>query len=168
MSPKHISEQNMKHIESLNKCYTACKETYINMKQNQMVSIKKIFVKHSSNIQKIGTAKIIVAYMNNDLLSVIKAVNELLKKPETKPLIVEILKDIREVYKDNKENINAITQCYLNKCDNEAIEITKQITELSINIISMMEDKAVQKEIKLLKTQLLKNIIEFQKSLNKT
>lgn len=160
-----MSGKGMKHIESLDKCYVACKETYNFVRQSQMVAIKNIIIKHSSTFQKIGATKIVVAYMNKDLISVFKAINDLLKQKEMKPLLIQILKDFQVVYKENDKHINELIQCYLKNCDKEAIEITKQCIEMCMNVGSLISDKAVQKEIKVIQTQVAKQMSKAHKML---
>ena len=147
----------LKHVESLNHCYTACKDTYAELKGNQTKVVQQLLMKHMGELQKIGAGDVFKALMQKDLISGLKAINSILKKKEFKKVLLSILDENLAMYKTNFVFIEKLINCYIDKCDKEAIVITCELIELAINVVSLMNDKQVAKRLDAGKALFLKH-----------
>lgn len=147
----------LKHVESLNHCFTACKDTYAELQGNQMKVMQKLMMKHMGELQKIGAGDVFTALMKKDLISGLKAINSMLKKKEFKKVLLAILDENLAMYKANFVFIENLINCYITKCDKEAIAITCELIELAINVVSLMNDKQIGKRLDAGKALFLKH-----------
>lgn len=146
-----------KHLESLNHCSTACKDTYAELQGNRMKVMQKLMMKHMGELQKIGAGDVFTALMKKDLVSGLKAINSILKKKEFKKVLLAILDENLAMYKTNFVFIENLINCYITKCDKEAIAITCELMELAINVVTLMNDKQIAKRLDTGKALFLKH-----------
>jgi hypothetical protein len=157
----------VKHIESLNHCYTACKATYTELQGNQLKAMQQLLMKHMPELQKLGAGDVFVALIKKDLVSGLKAINALLKKKDFKKVLLAILDENLAMYKTNFVFVEQLITCYINKCNNEAIVITCELMELLINIVTLINDKQISKRFNAGKTLFLKNFQSLHSKVEK-
>ncbi len=114
-------------------------------------------MKHMPELQKIGASDVFVALMKKDLISGLKAINTLLKKKELKQILLSILDENLVLYKSNFVFVDHLINCYIDKCNEEAIELTCELIELLINFITLINDKQVSKRFDTGKVLFLKH-----------
>lgn len=160
----HVHDQDhddsvvMRHIESVNKCYEACKETVQEMQTKKAREIQNVVMRHVFSLQKVGGMGLMKAFMQHDFVHGMQALNIMLENKKVVDIIVSMLKDVCEIYRNSKSDINAIVACYLSKCDDEAIKITRESIRLFGNIMRIVCDKKVQSQVAVLRTLFKENI----------
>ena len=148
----------MRHIESINKCYEACKETAQEIQTKKAHEIQNVVMRHIVSLQRVGGIGLMKAFAQKDFVFGMQAMNTMLENKKVADVIVSMLKDISEIYKNSKSDIDAMVTCYLSKCDKEAIEITKESVRLFGNVMRLIGDKKVQSQVAKLRKLFNKNV----------
>lgn len=87
--------------------------------------------------------------------------NQVLTNEQTKQLIITILSQYAEIFK----NMDKLGNCYIDNCDHESKKIILDILTFVLNVIKLFKDKEVSKIIKNLNYE--KNLQELHGKLAK-
>jgi hypothetical protein len=134
----------MKHIQV---CMKTCQDEYSNLQKHQKDFIQSVVAKHQVEFIKIGGLNVLTAFQKADFLGVVRALNALLIHPDTSKVFTNLLSDYKEIYKANENHINTAVDCYINKCSKESIDMLRECVLLAKNMVSLIKDKDVMKEI---------------------
>lgn len=134
-------------MKPIHECMNVCKEEYTHLQKDQKTFITKLVLKHQTNLIKIGGLNVLDAYKRLDFMGVIRALNKLLTHEEAVTTFSTMLSDFKTIYNANKEKVDSVIDCYINKCSKDSIEMIREIVLLAKNMVSLIKDDKVMKEL---------------------
>jgi hypothetical protein len=149
--------QRLLNDDKLNKCYASCKATFHEVQLDQQEKIMKIVKDHYTRMMKMGVKDVAMAYIKGDSLAGLIAMNKFIEKNGTK-IVLDMLKDMIQLYEENKENINKLCKCYLSRCDEDSIRMTIEIVTLVKNVMTIFMSEKVQQKVNSLHKKIKGNL----------
>ena len=166
-TPKSLQVSPLnRHLDSVNKCYVACKSTYQNAKMINMEKFLDVIMKHSKSLKELKVNEVITAFRTQNLTSGLIAINTILNKPKTVNVLVALLTDIAKVYGDNKEQGKELVECFFKNCDQEALDIMRASADIFVSLMNLVMNKEVKKVMEKIQSNFRDDMMYFQKLLN--
>lgn len=153
-----ISMKKILNEKSLDDCRRACDDEVVKMAKEYLSSSTQVFSKLFAELNKKGLSKVFIAIASNDVLKIITSINEFIIQEDVIRCIAIHVKEFAVFYDKNYENINAVVDCYLRKCNERAIQLIVAIIELIKNVMNVLNHKIFVKETNESYTKLMKNI----------
>jgi hypothetical protein len=166
MTSKSSKNASINNIESISKCYDACKVTYQEMQIKSIAQLQEILDKHMDSLQRIGGNDVIVAFNRKKIVGIIKAINNVFKNKETSTIMLLILTDYVNLYQKNQAVLENIMKCFVKNCDVVALDIMKELFELFINMLKLQGDKKIKKQLDRLNSLSVKNLTRLHSNLS--
>lgn len=159
----------IEHITSMKTCMESCNDEIQKFQEIKNKAVNKIIFSYLPKFQKLGGVRILAQMKAGKTLEALQDLNVLLTKPETRQVLMSLIGDMTNIYKDNNDHLNAIIDCLFTKCNSDAIKLIYEFVQVVANVYKLLitsEMEAKSKELQHQMVDTLEYIIDrFKKAI---